>query len=73
MTLIEIENKIRENICQGMEFTSTMLASYLWTEMVFTDKRRPTFHPYAAQITIVLKSFPNVIRDKKTKIYKVIA
>jgi hypothetical protein len=32
----------------------------------------PSKHPYAAQMTIVLKDFKNVARDRKTKIYTVL-
>lgn len=71
MTLLEMEKKVWDNMYLGMTFTSNEMAWICWPDYAAIDPRRPKMHPYAAQVSIVLKHFPNVKRDKKTKRYTV--
>lgn len=71
MTLYYIQKMVSASLEKGSEFTSYELANKIWPDF-YRSPHKPTLHPMSAQVSIVLKDFPNVVRDKKTKKYKVI-
>jgi len=71
LTIPEILTEVSLHLCAGMTFTSSELAEKIWPGMTGRDPRWPTVHPYASCVTIVLKSFNFVKRDRYTKIYTV--
>lgn len=71
MTLDQMRSDIATAITKGDTFTSRELAIRVYPRM-FSPHYYMGKHPYSAQMTIVLKDFKNVVRDKKTKIYTVI-
>ena len=71
MTLAFIKRCISDYLEKGVEFTSYELANKIWPDF-YRSPLKPNLHPMSAQVSIVLKDFPNVVRDRKTKKYKVI-
>ena len=71
MTLTEIKQRVESALFTGYEFTSHELACRIWPDF-YRSPLKPTLHPMSNQVSMALKQFPSVIRDRKTKKYKVL-
>jgi hypothetical protein len=71
ISLTELTKIVVSNLSPGMTFTATQLAKKI---MPFypIDNRRPNFHPYAAQISIILNKMPGITKNNKTRIWEVL-
>jgi hypothetical protein len=64
MTKKEILDAVMVELRPGLAFTAAGMARICWPELDGSDPRRPNFHPYAAQVTMVLKDVPGIVKHK---------
>jgi hypothetical protein len=70
MNIESIKSKVQDHIKHLKQFTSRQLADQIWPDLAKVDHRGVYIHPYAAQVSIVLKMVRGIERDKKTKVYR---
>jgi hypothetical protein len=69
MTIQEIKNQVEKCVSTKHVFTSRQIADELWPDLAKVDHRGVHIHPYAAQVSIVLKMIRGIHRNRR-KVYK---